>query len=115
MLLQARPALVGVLLRNLIDNAVRYSPSGTTVRVTVDSDPSTIRLNVADEGPGVPDSELERLGERFHRLADQEAPGSGLGLSIVRRIAEIHGASVHFAHGPDGKGLNVELSFPREC
>jgi two-component system sensor histidine kinase QseC len=111
--LRANAALLGVLLRNLIDNAVRYSEPGTTVRVGVHSDADAIRLTVTDEGPGVPESELERLGERFHRLPGQEAPGSGLGLSIVRRIAEIHGASVRFGRGPGAKGLKAEVIFPR--
>jgi two-component system sensor histidine kinase QseC len=108
---RANSALMGVLLRNLIDNAVRYSSAGTTVRVEVSSDAAAIRLTVVDEGPGVPESELDRLGERFHRLPGMTPPGSGLGLSIVRRIAEICGACVRFAPGPDGKGLKVEVIF----
>jgi signal transduction histidine kinase len=109
---RANPALLEVLLRNLVDNAVRYSPAGTTVRVEVSSDAAAIRLRVVDEGPGVPERELDRLGERFHRLADMAAPGSGLGLSIVRRIAELHGAAVSFSPGPHGKGLEATVAFP---
>jgi two-component system sensor histidine kinase QseC len=111
---QANPALVEVLLRNLIDNAVRYSPGGTTVRVDVREESAAIRLSVVDEGPGVPASELERLGERFHRPSGMTTPGSGLGLSIVRRIAEIHGALVRFSVGPEGKGLKAEVELPRK-
>ena len=109
---RANPALLEVLLRNLVDNAVRYSPAGTTVRVEVSSDAAAIRLEVVDEGPGVPERELDRLGERFHRLADMATPGSGLGLSIVRRIAELHGAAVSFSPGPHGKGLEATVAFP---
>jgi two-component system sensor histidine kinase QseC len=110
---RANPALVEVLLRNLMDNAVRYSPPGTTVRVKVESDSAAIRLVVVDQGPGVPQSELERLGERFHRLPGVTSPGSGLGLSIVRCIADIHGASVRFSPAPDGRGLEAVVVFPR--
>ena len=83
------------------------------MRVDVREESAAIRLSVVDEGPGVPASELERLGERFHRLPGMTTPGSGLGLSIVRRIAEIHGAKVRFSNGPEGKGLRAEVEFPR--
>jgi len=111
-IVQGDPALIEILLRNLVENAVRYSPGGTTVRVGVESDSVSTRLAVMDEGPGVPEGELERLGERFHRLPGTAAPGSGLGLSIVRRIAEIHGASVRFSAGSPDRGLNATITFP---
>lgn len=70
------------------------------------------RLVVADNGPGVPEAELSRLGERFHRLAPAGETGSGLGLSIVLRIAELHRARVRFANAPGG-GLVATVEFPR--
>ncbi|HEX6267140.1 MAG TPA: ATP-binding protein [Burkholderiales bacterium] len=103
------PALIAVLLRNLVDNAVRYTPAGGRVRVAVRA---PAELEVLDSGPGVPAAELPRLGERFHRLAPQGESGSGLGLSIVLRIAELHRARVRFAPGPDGIGLAVRVAFP---
>jgi two-component system sensor histidine kinase QseC len=107
--IEGHPGLLGVLLRNLIDNAVRYTPPGGSVRVALRT---PAELEVRDSGPGVPAAELPRLGQRFHRLAQDEA-GSGLGLSIVLRIAELHGADVRFAPGPD-RGLAVRVRFPEK-
>jgi signal transduction histidine kinase len=105
--------LLAVLVRNLVDNAVRYTPAGGRVRVTVAGDARAARLEVTDDGPGVPAQELERLGERFHRLAAADESGSGLGLSIVLRIAELHRGRVRFAAGPRGAGLAVRVELPR--
>jgi two-component system sensor histidine kinase QseC len=105
-------SLIEILLRNLVDNAVRYTPAGGVVRVSVKAEPSAIRLIVKDNGPGVPEAELGRLGERFHRLAAPGESGSGLGLSIVLRIAELHRASVRFANAPGG-GLEAAVELPR--
>jgi signal transduction histidine kinase len=105
--------LLAVLVRNLVDNAVRYTPAGGRVRVTVAGDARAARLEVTDDGPGVPAQELGRLGERFHRLAAADESGSGLGLSIVLRIAELHRGRVRFAAGPRGAGLAVRVELPR--
>jgi len=102
--------LLRILLRNLVDNAIRYTPAGGRVAVAVAAD-AGVRLSVADSGPGVPESERERVFERFSRLAGQEIEGSGLGLSIVRRIAELHGAQVGLGTAAGGGGLLVEVSF----
>jgi two-component system sensor histidine kinase QseC len=105
--------LLGILVRNLVDNAVRYSRSRTTVRVRIDPGGGRVgaTLIVTDEGPGVPAEELQRLGDRFYRALGTGASGSGLGLSIVKRIAELHRASVSFEAGPGGKGLKVSVAF----
>ena len=105
---QGHGGLLEVLLRNLVDNAVRYSPDGTTVRVQV----GEAALSVTDEGPGVASADRERLGQRFFRVLGSGQSGSGLGLSIVRRIAEIHGARLAFAEAPGGRGLRVSVGFP---
>jgi two-component system sensor histidine kinase QseC len=105
------PRLLGILVRNLVDNAVRYSPAGTTVRVRVERSDGRAVLTVADEGPGVPAEERARLGERFHRLVGTKASGTGLGLSIAKRIAAIHGASVEFGATAPGRGLTVTVSL----
>ena len=106
------PALLAVLLRNLIDNAIRYSPAGTFVAVTIKPVDGQIRLAVSDQGPGIPAHERERVLSRFTRLAGNAAPGSGLGLSIALRIAQIHGTTLLLQDGPGEYGLSVCVTFP---
>jgi two-component system sensor histidine kinase QseC len=105
---EGHAALLAVLARNLVDNAVRYTQRGGRVEVAVRPGPE---LEVRDDGPGVPAHELARLGERFHRLAGQNETGSGLGLSIVLRIAELHRGHVRFSPGLDGRGLAVSVAL----
>jgi two-component system sensor histidine kinase QseC len=100
--------MLRILLRNLIDNAIRYTPAGGKVTVAV----APRRLTVTDTGPGIPAAERERVFDRFRRLAGQEKEGSGLGLSIVARIAERHGATIRLADGEGGTGLRVGVEFP---
>lgn len=104
-----QPDLLVTLVGNLLWNAVRHGRG--PVRVTVTGTPSAVTLAVADAGPGVPADQRQRLGERFFR-GETSGPGSGLGLSIVRRIAEIHRAEVAFLPGPAGRGFEVRVSFP---
>jgi signal transduction histidine kinase len=111
-------ANIATLLANLLDNALRHTPAGGRVDVAVTGEPDGAVLAVTDTGPGIPLAERERVFERFHRVlhADDAAHGmgsSGLGLSIVRRIADAHGASVTLDEGPGGKGLVVQVRFPR--
>jgi two-component system OmpR family sensor kinase len=103
------------LLRNLVDNAVRYSPAGGRVDVSVEEaagDARGARLTVSDDGPGIPAAERARVFDRFYRRAGTAPPGSGLGLSIVTTIAAGHGATIALTDGPSGKGLTVTVSFP---
>ncbi|OGS92192.1 MAG: hypothetical protein A2Z95_00845 [Gallionellales bacterium GWA2_60_18] len=109
------PELLRILMRNLIDNAVRHTPPGTAVRVSIARERDAPSLSVSDDGPGIPQQEMARLTERFYRPADTQASGSGLGLSIVKRIAEVHGASLRFAPESAGRGLRVTLSFPHQA
>jgi two-component system OmpR family sensor kinase len=112
------PEALRTLLRNLVDNAVRYSPPGGRVDVSVEEvaagDGRMARLTVSDNGPGIPPEERERVFDRFYRRAGSEPPGSGLGLAIVKAIADVHGAAVQLADGPSGKGLSVSVLFPAE-
>jgi two-component system sensor histidine kinase QseC len=106
-------ALLATMLRNLIDNALRYAPPGTHVHVRFAPD----RIVVEDEGPGIAPEQMAHLGDRFHRPAGQAETGSGLGVSIVRRIAALHGLDVRFVNRanvePGRTGLRVELRRER--
>jgi len=106
------PALLAVLVRNLVDNAIRHGGPPGPVTVRCASNRGAARLEVEDHGPGVPAAELAELGSRFYRASGSRGPGSGLGLSIVRRIAEASGAEVSFHPGAGGHGLLVAVDFP---
>jgi two-component system sensor histidine kinase QseC len=108
---QGDARLLGILLRNLLDNAIRYSPRGSAVTVEVARDDARARLTIRDHGPGVPPEARPRLGQRFERFGVSDVTGTGLGLSIVARIAELHGARVTFGDAPSG-GLAVDVTFP---
>jgi len=104
--------LLGVLVRNLIDNAMRYSPTGATVQVTVSAQDHQTLLQVQDSGPGLTAPEMARLGERFYRVLGTEQSGSGLGWSIVRRIAGVFGAQVTVSRSETLGGLAVTVRWP---
>jgi two-component system sensor histidine kinase QseC len=101
-----------ILIRNLVDNALRYCSDGGTVRVEVGADADGVTLSVADDGPGIPAEQRAAVFERFRRLAGQHIEGSGLGLSIVARIVEIAGARIELGDGIGGRGLAVRVRFP---
>lgn len=96
--------LLALLLRNLVDNALRYSPPGARVELHL----SPEAVEVLDTGPGIDAEQLERVRERFYRPPGQEVPGSGLGLSIVDQVALLHGLRLILANRPEG-GLRARL------
>lgn len=106
------PALVSILMRNLIDNAVRYSPPHSIVRIAVSTTSGGVEFAVIDQGPGIPEPERERVWARFYRGLGTGETGSGLGLSIVKRIADLHGATTATGQGEDGAGLRISVTFP---
>jgi two-component system OmpR family sensor kinase len=106
------PASLAILLSNLIDNALRYTPRGGRIDVAVDRDESGATLTVTDNGPGIPTEDRARVFDRFFRGNDQHEQGSGLGLSIVKRIADAHHASIALDDAPGG-GLAVRVHFPQ--
>ncbi|WP_295528724.1 ATP-binding protein [uncultured Pseudacidovorax sp.] len=111
--LTGHPALLATLVRNLVDNARRYGGSEVRIRVESTALPGGgTRLAVRDDGPGVPPAQRRRLGERFFRVLGSGQPGNGLGLSIVTRIAALHGARLHFEEGLEGRGLSAIVDFP---
>jgi len=99
------------LVRNLVDNAVRYTPPGGTVQVRCWSAAQRAQLEVSDTGPGIPPGEKKRVFDRFYRRAAAQEDGTGLGLAIVKAIAERHGAQIDLGEAPGG-GLRVAVSFP---
>jgi two-component system OmpR family sensor kinase len=103
---------LAILMRNLIDNAVKYTPGGGTVDVAVDVVQGATVLTVEDSGPGIPAEERERVFDRFYRIAGSEAAGSGLGLAIIRAIAERHGAKLALDASERLGGLQVSVTFP---
>jgi two-component system sensor histidine kinase QseC len=105
------PALLQILLRNLVDNAVRYAAGpGREIRIEVAAGDRPV-CRIVDDGPGIAPEERARLGERFHRGEGTGEHGSGLGLSIVQRIAGLCGATVAFETAPGGRGLCVTVHF----
>ncbi len=108
------PRLVERLVANLISNAIRHNHTGGRVELTTASRDGRALLVVANTGPMVPPSELERIFQPFQRLDTAraaDANGLGLGLSIVKAIADAHAATITTDVRPDG-GLHVEVSFP---
>jgi two-component system OmpR family sensor kinase len=109
------PAMLAMLIGNLLDNALRYTPAGGRIDVAIATSQDEARLSVIDTGPGIAPDDRQRVFERFYRGGAQDgeqATGSGLGLSIVRRIANAHGATVTLGEGADGRGLAVDVRFP---
>ena len=100
------------LVRNLVDNAVRYTPAHGSVQVRCLTAANEATLEVVDTGPGIPPEDRERVFDRFYRRAAADENGTGLGLAIVKAIAERHGARVSLKEAPGG-GLHVAVSFPR--
>ena len=102
-----------IAIGNLVDNAVRYGPVGGAVAVRLDRGPAGLAVSVSDEGPGIPAARREAAIRRFTRLESAAGEeGSGLGLSIVARIAELHGAALQLRNAPGGRGLEAALHFP---
>jgi signal transduction histidine kinase len=110
-LVQGDEEALRMLIDNLVGNAIKYSPGGSTVRVRVHREHDTVQLVVSDEGPGIPPELRERVFDRFYRVPGQDQPGSGLGLAIAKAVADRHGASLELADGPDQQGLQVTLRF----
>jgi two-component system sensor histidine kinase QseC len=104
-----------VLIRNLVDNAVRYTPEGGTVIVRIERQNDHLTLAVSDSGPGIPPEQRSAVLQRFHRLDQGGQPGSGLGLAIVARIAELHAAQLYLDTSAMTKGLDIRVQFAAHC
>jgi two-component system OmpR family sensor kinase len=111
-----QPEALHVLLRNLLDNALKYSPESGQVDLSLELANGVPKLIVEDSGPGIPEAERDRVFDRFYRVSQADptvaATGSGLGLAIVKAIATRHGAAVELGSSARLGGLRVELRFP---
>jgi two-component system sensor histidine kinase QseC len=104
--------LLAVLVRNLVDNAVRYSPPSARVKVAVQRKNGRVVLSVEDSGPGLAEADRDRLGERFFRVPGSPESGSGLGWSIARRIAAVHRLDLQVERSAELGGLAVRVTGP---
>jgi two-component system OmpR family sensor kinase/two-component system sensor histidine kinase QseC len=100
-----------ILLRNLLDNAIRYTPPGGSVEASLRREADAVVLRIDDSGPGIAPDERERVFQRFYRGGGHSEPGSGLGLAIVANIAARHGAAISLEESPLG-GLRIAVRFP---
>ncbi|WP_445660479.1 sensor histidine kinase [Acinetobacter sp. F16] len=107
----ANEKLIFSCLRNLVDNSIRYAEQGGHVFIDVQQKQQYIIISIEDDGQGVTDEVLQRLGERFYRALGTKTQGSGLGLSICQKIIELHAGEIHFSQSNHG-GLKVKLQFP---
>lgn len=101
------------LIRNLVDNAVRYTPEGGQVKVVLTEKNHDISIKVIDNGPGIPAELRSRVFERFFRILGNKAQGSGLGLAIVLQISKLHRGNVTLGTPESGQGLEVEVHLPK--
>jgi two-component system sensor histidine kinase QseC len=108
------PVLLEALIGNLIDNAIRYTQPQGCIEVGLQTAGERILLCIKDDGPGLSEQDKERVLHRFYRAEGNYSSGSGLGLSIVERIAQVHRATLALETGLDGRGLGVKILFPAE-
>jgi two-component system sensor histidine kinase TctE len=111
--IRGNSVLMGELLANLVDNAIRYNRAGGMVLVRTVVDRTAARVEVEDTGPGIPAAHLARVFERFYRVPMANGPdGSGLGLAIVKALSDRLGAQIVLSPRAEGRGLLVSVSFP---
>ncbi len=104
--------ILGILIRNIVDNAIRYTPQKGAVKIAILNHKKEIIFRVTDTGPGIPLELRERVFERFYRVLGTQAAGSGLGLAIVSQITELHHATIHLNTPDNGMGLQFDIVFP---
>jgi len=113
---RADPAELHDVIRNLVENAIRHTPDGTAIELSTARDDDRISILVADDGPGIPESDLSRVFERFYRVdkarsRDATDGGTGLGLAIVKHLVGLHGGTVEVANRPHG-GAVFTVTLP---
>ncbi|MEA1889800.1 MAG: ATP-binding protein [Pseudomonadota bacterium] len=112
-MIEGQAEALSVLIRNLMDNAVRYTLAGGWVKAGISRAPEGVILKVMDSGPGIAEKDKDRVFDRFYRGLGTGQTGSGLGLSIVQRVVDLHNATIEFQTGRGkGKGVTVVVTFP---
>ena len=104
-LVQLDAVLIDQVLVNLLDNAVKYTPAGSPIEVSASQEDSTVRIEVADRGPGIPPGDGQRVFEKFYRWHTGTIRGVGLGLAICRAIVAAHGGTIWAENRPGGGGV----------
>jgi signal transduction histidine kinase len=108
---QGDQQLLTQMIANVVENALRHSPAGTRIELSLSHAPDGVRLDIADNGPGIPAGERDKVFDRFYRLEkSRTTPGNGLGLSMVKAIADLHGATIGLQDNLPG--LRVVIRFP---
>jgi len=110
--ISGNPDMLCALVRNLVDNAIRYTPDAGHIEINVQRHENCVLLQVRDDGPGIAPAQREQVFARFYRLAGHDQPGTGLGLSICRRIAELHKTRITLDDGLNGQGVCVSVCIP---
>ena len=106
------PTAISILMRNLVDNAIRYCPENSFIKIDIQETPNRTILTVTDNGPGIPKDLRERVFERFYRMMGTKASGTGLGLGIVLQITKLHKADIDLLEPDNHPGLVVKIAFP---
>jgi len=112
-IIEGNAIALGILIRNLVDNAIRYTPNNGKVKVYITTTRNHVHLRVCDNGPGIPAELRGRVFERFFRILGNQSTGSGLGMAIVQQITLLHKAQVKLNTPKSGKGLEVKVIFPK--
>ena len=113
-MLDLDPVLFEQVLFNILDNAAKYAPAGSLIRIEAKGGASSVRLSVIDEGPGMPPENLEHIFDKFYRIhaGDRQRAGTGLGLAICRGFVEAMGGAIEARNRRDRSGAIFTLSFP---
>jgi two-component system sensor histidine kinase KdpD len=108
------PVLIGQALANVLENAAKYAPAGSVIRIDAKPSGRMVIVGVTDEGPGIPEAERQKVFDLFYRVTegDRRPTGTGLGLAIVRGFVEAHGGAVRALAGPEGRGTRIEIDLP---
>lgn len=112
--IMGNPTAIHILLRNLVDNAIRYTNDDSFVKINIYEENGNGVLSVTDNGPGIPEELRSRVFERFYRVTGTKTTGSGLGLGIVLQIAKLHKAKIQLLTPESGIGLEIKIEFPLE-